>query len=102
LQNAGAHEVRIFDARKCRSQKYRRAKPQAFGEAVAVALETYIRATIARIAVVPNGAQPLPQRPGVRVVPLIRYPFKIFYSVIEATVMILHIRHAARRPWRVE
>ena len=75
---------------------------KAFGEAMAVALETYIRATIARIAVVPNGAQPLPQRPGVRVVPLIRYPFKIFYSVIEATVMILHIRHAARRPWRVE
>jgi toxin ParE1/3/4 len=72
---------------------------KAFGDAMAVALETYIRATIARIAVVPNGAQPLP---GVRVVPLIRYPFKIFYSVIEGTVMILHIRHAARRPWRVE
>jgi toxin ParE1/3/4 len=75
---------------------------RAFGDAAAVALETYIRATIARIAFIPDGAQRLPQRPEVRVVPLIRYPFKIFYTVIEDRLMILHIRHAARRSWRVE
>ena len=72
---------------------------RAFGDTVAAALETYIRATVARISVVPDGAQRLPQRPGVRVIPLIRYPFKIFYTVVGETISILHIRHAARRPW---
>jgi plasmid stabilization system protein ParE len=72
---------------------------RAFGDAVAAALETYIRATVARIAVMPESGQRLPARPGVRVVPLVRYPFKIFYTVADDTVTILHIRHAARRPW---
>ena len=72
---------------------------RVFGAAVSVALETYIRATVARIAVIPESGLQLPQRPEVRVVPLVRYPFKIFYTMIEDTVSILHIRHAARRPW---
>jgi toxin ParE1/3/4 len=75
---------------------------KAFGDAVALRLETYIRATIARIGVIPEGAQQLPQRPGVRVVPLVRYPFKIFYMIVADRIIILHVRHAARRPWRVE
>jgi hypothetical protein len=33
------------------------------------------------------------------VVPLGRYPYKIFYRVTNDTVEILHIHHAARRPW---
>jgi toxin ParE1/3/4 len=72
---------------------------KAFGDAAAAALETYIRATVARISVVPEGAERLPQRPGVRVVPLVRYPFKIFYTIVGETISILHIRHASRRPW---
>ena len=39
------------------------------------------------------------QRPGMRVVPLVRYPFKIFYRILGETVRVLHIRHAAQRPW---
>ena len=35
--------------------------------------------------------------PGVRVVPLLRYPYKIFYRITSETVEILHIHHAARR-----
>jgi plasmid stabilization system protein ParE len=70
-----------------------------FGDAVAVALETYIRATVARIAVMPESSLRLPQRPSVRVVPLVRYPFKIFYTVSSDTVTVLHIRHASRRSW---
>ena len=50
---------------------------RAFGAAVAAALETYVRATVARIAVMPESGQRLPARPVVRVVPLVRYPFKI-------------------------
>jgi hypothetical protein len=34
-----------------------------------------------------------------RVVSLVRYPFSIFYRVIDDTIRILHIRHTARRPW---
>jgi toxin ParE1/3/4 len=73
-----------------------------FGNAVAARLETYIRATIARIAVMPGSGLRLPKRPDVRVVPLVRYPFKIFYTRDSETITILHIRHAARRPWAEE
>jgi toxin ParE1/3/4 len=72
---------------------------KTFGNAVTAALETYIRATVARIAVMPESGQRLPERPAVRVVPLVRYPFKIFYTAAGETLTILHIRHAARRPW---
>lgn len=50
----------------------------------------------------PESGLRLPQRPMVRVVPLVRYPFKIFYTVDRDTITILHIRHAARRPWEGE
>jgi plasmid stabilization system protein ParE len=72
---------------------------RAFGEVVAAMLEKHIRATVARIATMPESAQRLPQRPRVRVVPLGRYPFKIFYTVVGDAITILHIRHASRRPW---
>ena len=72
---------------------------RTFGDSIAVALETYIRATVARIAIVPDSGKSLPQRPNVRVVPVIRYPFKIFYTVTVGTVVILHIRHISRKPW---
>lgn len=72
---------------------------KAFGDSVAIALETTIRATVARIALMPQSGQRMPQRHSVRVVPLVRYPFKVFYTATEDSVTILHIRHAARRPW---
>jgi toxin ParE1/3/4 len=70
-----------------------------FGDRVAQALEARIRAVIDRISEDPLSAPELEQRPGVRVVPLVRYPFKIFYRVFEDRVRIQHIRHSARRPW---
>jgi addiction module RelE/StbE family toxin len=42
---------------------------------------------------------------GVRMMPVVRYPFLIFYTVSDRTneVVILHVRHAARlRPWEGE
>ena len=36
--------------------------------------------------------------PGVRVLPLTRYPYLIFYTVLTDTVAVLHIRHGAREP----
>jgi plasmid stabilization system protein ParE len=73
-----------------------------FGPAVAAALETFIRAAIARLAMFPDSGQRVPKRPGVWVVPLVRYPFKIFYTVRGDIITIIHIRHAARRSWNEE
>lgn len=58
-----------------------------------------IREVAARIARRPESGRPVAARPGVRVVPLIRYPFVLFYLVGEGSIRILHIRHTARRPW---
>jgi plasmid stabilization system protein ParE len=69
-------------------RKIGRESRRVFGASVAAALETYIRATVARIAVMPESGQRLPARPAVRVVPLVRYPFKLFYAVADETVTI--------------
>lgn len=55
-----------------------------------------------RIGKWPESAQEVAQRTGVRVVPFIRYPYKMFYRVANDAVEILHIHHAARRPWEGE
>jgi toxin ParE1/3/4 len=75
------------------------ADSHAFGERVAVAVELRIRRVIANIAQHPKAAAPVVERPGMRVVPLVRYPYKIFYRILEDRVKILHIRHTARKPW---
>jgi plasmid stabilization system protein ParE len=73
-----------------------------FGHRVAAALETRIRAIVEQIRQAPESAPRVEQRPGVRVLPLIRYPYKIFYRIADDTVRILHIRHTSRRPWENE
>jgi plasmid stabilization system protein ParE len=70
-----------------------------FGKVVAIAVEARIRKIIERIAEQPESAQRVTERPGVRVVPLIHYPYKVFYRVLDDRVRILHIRHTSRRPW---
>jgi toxin ParE1/3/4 len=44
-------------------------------------------------------AAPPTSRPGIRVKVLTRYRYKIFYSLIDDGIEILHIRHMSRRPW---
>jgi plasmid stabilization system protein ParE len=67
---------------------------------VSTAFEKRLRAVVARIGAWPESAQEVAERRGVRVVPLIRYPYKVFYRVTSEAVEILHIHHAARRqPW---
>jgi hypothetical protein len=34
----------------------------------------------------------------VRVIPLVNYPYLIFYTTSEEGLTVLHIRHAARKP----
>jgi plasmid stabilization system protein ParE len=66
--------------------------------AVAPAVERRIRSVVAHIARWPESSRRSAKRPGVRAVPLGRYPYKIFYRVTDDTVEILHIHHAAREP----
>jgi len=70
-----------------------------FGEAVSLAVEARIRDIIAHIAAHPESAARVVQRTGMRVAPLIRYPYRIFYRVLEDRVRIVHIRHTSRRQW---
>ena len=67
--------------------------------AVAPAVERRIRSILAHIARWPESSRRSAKRPGVRVVALGRYPYKIFYRVTGDTIEILHIHYAARQPW---
>jgi toxin ParE1/3/4 len=71
----------------------------AFGDIVAVALEVRIREAIEQIRHAPERAPCLEQRRDVRMMPLVYYPYKIFYRILGDAIRILHIRHASRRPW---
>jgi toxin ParE1/3/4 len=62
-------------------------------------IEAAINRTVGRIARAPDRGRPVVQRPGVRVVALLRYRYLIFYRVTADAVRILHIRHTSRRPW---
>jgi plasmid stabilization system protein ParE len=75
------------------------ADSRAFGNLVTAALEARIRKVVARIAEHPETRHLSLNAPACAVVPLIRYPYKIFFRVLEGRVRILHIRHTARRPW---
>jgi plasmid stabilization system protein ParE len=63
-----------------------------YGEAVTVAVEARIRA-IAHIAEHPEAAPRVAERPNVHVVPLVRFPYKIFYRRLDDRVRILHPPH---------
>ncbi len=61
-----------------------------------VGLIDRIRAVEQRIMQWPLSALPLAERAGVRVVPLIQYPFKLYYRVTGDLIEVLHVRHARR------
>ncbi|HEY1706873.1 MAG TPA: type II toxin-antitoxin system RelE/ParE family toxin [Rhizomicrobium sp.] len=60
-------------------------------------LERRVRQTIERLEIWPLNARELANSAGVRVVPLLRYPFKIFYRIENDSIAILHVYHTARR-----
>lgn len=61
------------------------------------ALQARMRDVMARVEGQPKSAPAAAGYPGVRVVLLLRYPFKIFYREIPDGIEILYIRHTARR-----
>jgi len=60
------------------------------------AFQSRVRSVVERIGAWPDSAQEVAERLGVRVVPLIRYPYKVFYRTTTEAVEILYIHHAAR------
>ena len=66
--------------------------------AVAARIVARIQQVVAQIIRAPLSGRPVVQRPGVRVVLLVNYRYKIFYRVAEDTIRIIHIRHTSRRP----
>ena len=43
---------------------------------------------------------PETDEPGVRALPMVRYPYKVYYEVADDEVRILHVRQTRRQPWR--
>jgi plasmid stabilization system protein ParE len=59
--------------------------------------ELRLHAIERRIGQWPESAQQVAGRAGVRVAPLVRFLYKVFYRVTSDAVEILHLHHAARR-----
>ncbi len=68
----------------------------------AAAVEQNISATIARVASWPRSARKVTQwkEGNLRVVPLVRFPYVIFYQIKQQRIEILHVRHTSRAPWK--
>jgi plasmid stabilization system protein ParE len=64
---------------------------------ISTSFQKRLQTVVARIGAWPESAQEVAERPGVRVVPLIRYPYKVFYRITSEAVEVLYIHHAARR-----
>jgi toxin ParE1/3/4 len=60
------------------------------------AFEKRLRTIVGRIGTWPESAQEVQQRPGVRSVPFLRYPYKLFYRIRSDRIEVLHIHHSAR------
>jgi toxin ParE1/3/4 len=78
------------------------ADSRAFGEGVAEAVEVRIRDAIAQVAWDPKSGHEVAQRSGVHVVHLVKFPFAIFYRVLQDRVQILRVQHTSRLPWKGE
>lgn len=63
---------------------------------ISEAFRLRLQFVVARIAKWPESAQKVVDQPGVRVVPLVRYPYKVFYRASNHTIEILYIHHSAR------
>jgi toxin ParE1/3/4 len=66
--------------------------------AIASSIGRRLEDVIDRICRIPEAAPRVSQRSQVRIVAVVRYPFRIFYRVREGRIDILHIRHTSRRP----
>jgi toxin ParE1/3/4 len=64
---------------------------------IAPSVERRLRLAFARISEWPESAQPVVGRANVRMAPLVRYPYKIFYRVTSSAIEILHVSHSSQK-----
>jgi toxin ParE1/3/4 len=62
------------------------------------AVEQKIKAAIDALSEFPGIGKPVTGRPDVRVMPVVRFPYLIFYTLSGDELLVLHIRHGARAP----
>ena len=63
----------------------------------AVEVEKRIRTSIRQLEMFPFTGRPTDD-PSIRLFPIVRYPYLVFYEVLGGEVVIHHIRHGRRRP----
>jgi len=63
---------------------------------ISLSVERRFRLVLVRIGTWPESAQRVVERQDVRMVPLVRYPYKIFYRIKPDVIEILHIHHSSR------
>lgn len=78
------------------------ARLKSVNPLAAAAVERSIRATVARVEKWPRSARAVRQwkEGSVRAVPLVRYPYLIFYQIKDEWIEVLHVRHTSRASWK--
>ena len=66
------------------------------GAVAAEHVRVHIRQRISRLSATPLIGVATGE-PGIRVLPPTRYPYRIYYTLMADAVVILHVRHSARR-----
>lgn len=64
----------------------------------AVRVVERIETVVAHLEHAPESGTPT-DKPGIRRVSAVTYPYLIFYEILRDEIAIVHIRHGARRPW---
>jgi toxin ParE1/3/4 len=65
------------------------------GEASAERVRLHLRAKIGRLARFPMLGIATTE-PDIRVLPPTKYPYRVYYTVTDTAVIVLHVRHTAR------
>ncbi|QUS41407.1 type II toxin-antitoxin system RelE/ParE family toxin [Tardiphaga alba] len=66
--------------------------------AIAEAIGQRLAEVVDQFCQAPRSAPILPRRSKIRSVPVVNYPFRIFYRIRKDAVEIVHIRHTSRQP----
>ena len=86
-----------LDPQAAKDLKEIRAYPVAeAGPAIAERVRNHLRRRIEFLQHNPRLGVPATE-PDIRILPPTRYPYRIYYTITPDAVVILHIRHSARR-----
>lgn len=69
---------------------------QEAGAKAAERVRNHLRRKIHRLASIPHMGKAT-TNPDIRILPPTLYPYRIYYTVTDRAVVVLHIRHSARR-----